>query len=154
MCELPILFLQYVFALTISRETNRIADPQNQYFNENLYLASFGISTRKYVQDKYIFKFGITEDVPIGKALSLTGGFRQTTAKVDLPGARVSFGNYKSWGYLSSNIEYGTFFEASHLRQDFIGWGNLFHRINGNWKMEIQAICKTSSCDWHEPLFL
>jgi len=115
-----------------------LLDPQIQYFNENLYLASFGISTRKYVQDKYIFKFGITEDVPIGKALSLTGGF-QTKNSISRPylGARVSFGNYNSWGYLSSNIEYGTFFEASHLRQGILSAGVIYFTgltEIGKWK--------------------
>ena len=115
-----------------------LLDPQNQYFNENLYLASFGISTRKYVQDKYIFKFGITEDVPIGKALSLTGGFQTNNSKSrPYLGARVSFGNYKSWGYLSSNIEYGTFFEASHLRQGILSAGVIYFTgltEIGKWK--------------------
>jgi hypothetical protein len=115
-----------------------LLDPLNQYFDENLYLGSIGISTRKYVQDKYIFKFGITEDVPIGKALSLTGGF-QTKNNRSRPylGARVSFGNYKSWGYLSSNIEYGTYFEASHPKQGILSAGLIYFTglmEVGKWK--------------------
>ena len=43
-------------------------DQQDVYSNEDFYLASIGISTRKYVQDKFIFKYGMTEDVPIGKS--------------------------------------------------------------------------------------
>ena len=34
-------------------------DTTNFYANENFYMTSFGISTRKYVQDKYIFNFEI-----------------------------------------------------------------------------------------------
>lgn len=102
-------------------------DSLHQYANENLYLASIGISTRKYVQDRYIFKFGITEDVPIGKALSLTGGFQARNNKVrPYLGARVSFGNYYPWGYLSSNVEYGTFFEASHFQQGILSAGLIY----------------------------
>lgn len=93
-------------------------DNQHMFTNENFYLASIGISTRKYVQDKYIFKFGITEDVPIGRVLSLTGGFQENSNDNRLYlGVRVSVGNYFPWGYLSSNFEYGTFFHASHFEE-------------------------------------
>jgi hypothetical protein len=90
-----------------------------QFFtDENFYLASIGISTRKYVQDKYIFNFGITEDVPIGKVFNLTGGYqiKNNTGRFYL-GGRISFGNYYQWGYFSSNFEYGTFFRGSQTEQ-------------------------------------
>ena len=36
----------------------------NVYTNEKFYLAGIGITTRKYIQDKYIFNYGlVTEDV-------------------------------------------------------------------------------------------
>jgi len=97
---------------------NEIFDTQHMFTNENFYLASVGISTRKYVQDKYIFKFGITEDVPVGKVSSLTGGYQEknNTGRVYL-GSRVSMGSYYSWGYLSTNFEYGTFIHASHFEE-------------------------------------
>ncbi|HWS01265.1 MAG TPA: hypothetical protein VN249_11650, partial [Prolixibacteraceae bacterium] len=77
--------------------------------------------------DHYIFKFGITEDVPIGKALSLTGGFQEkNTGFRPYLGARVSFGNYNSWGYLSANIEYGTFFDASRAQQGILSAGLIY----------------------------
>ncbi len=93
-------------------------DTLHIYIDENFYLASLGISTRKYVQDKYIFKFGFTEDVPIGKVINLTGGYqvRNNTGRLYL-GARFSYGNYYPWGYLSSNFEYGAFFHASKAEQ-------------------------------------
>ncbi len=47
------------------------------YTGENFYLASIGISTRLYVQDKYIFNFGITEVVSPGRVMSLTTGYRK-----------------------------------------------------------------------------
>lgn len=93
-------------------------DEQHSFANENLYLASIGISMRKYVQDKYIFRFGRTEDVPIGKVFSLTGGYQEKNnfSRIYL-GARVSFGDYYSWGYLSANVEYGSFFQATRPQQ-------------------------------------
>jgi hypothetical protein len=93
-------------------------DPQHMFADEDLYLGSIGISTRKYVQDKYIFRFGVPEDIPIGKVFSLTGGYQEknNTSRV-YAGARVSFGYYYPWGYLSANFEYGSFFRASHQEQ-------------------------------------
>jgi hypothetical protein len=80
------------------------------YRNENFYFASIGISTRLYVKDKYIFKFGVTEDVPVGKVLGLTGGYQdKNNLGRYYVGARFSSGYYYPRGYLSSNMEYGTF---------------------------------------------
>jgi hypothetical protein len=87
-------------------------DTTNFYANENFYLASVGVSTRKYVQDKYIFDFGITEDVPVGKIFSLTGGYqhKNNTGRFYL-GGRISFGNYNPWGYFSSNLRIWNFLQ-------------------------------------------
>jgi hypothetical protein len=115
-----------------------INDPLHIYSNENFYLAGIGISTRKYVQDKYIFKFGTTEDVPVGKVLEFTGGYQlRDNAWRPYLGMRLSFGNYNEWGYLSTNIEYGTFFRASHSEQGAVTLGiNYFTGLFeiGKWK--------------------
>jgi hypothetical protein len=113
-------------------------DTANFYANENFYLASLGISTRKYVQDKYIFNFGITEDVPIGKVFNLTGGYQhKNNAGRYYLGGRISFGSYYPWGYFSSNFEYGTFFRDSQTEQSvFTGSFNYFTGLIevGKWK--------------------
>jgi len=96
-------------------------DTVHLYSDENFYLANIGISQRKFVQDKFIFNFGKTEDVPIGKVFGLTGGYqeRNHTSRLYL-GARISFGNYYPWGYLSTNFEYGSFFRGSHSEQGIL----------------------------------
>jgi hypothetical protein len=108
------------------------------FSNENFYLASIGISTRLYVQDKYIFKFGLTEDVPVGMVLGLTGGIQEkNSAERFYLGARISSGKYHPWGYLSSNIEYGTFFRSSNTEQGVFSAGaNYFTHLKeiGRWK--------------------
>jgi hypothetical protein len=88
------------------------------FADEEFYLASIGISTRKYLRDKYIFRFGVPEDIPIGKVFSLTGGYqgKNNTSRI-YAGARTSFGYYYPWGYLSANFEYGAFFRGSHQQQ-------------------------------------
>ena len=97
---------------------NEMVDPQHFFSDENFYIGSIGISTRKYVQDKFIFKYGITEDVPIGKVYNLTVGYQEKNniGRLYL-GGRISIGNYYQWGYLSSNIECGTFIRASNTEQ-------------------------------------
>jgi len=113
-------------------------DAQHYFSNENFYLASIGISTRKYVQDKYIFKFGLTEDVPIGKVYNLTGGYQEkNNAGRFYLGARISTGNYYPWGYLSFTCEYGTFFQKSVVEQGAFKAGiNYFTGLIeiGKWK--------------------
>jgi len=95
-----------------------LIDTLHRYSDELFYMASAGLSTRKYVQDRYIFKFGITEDVPIGRVFSLTGGYQlRNGVGRKYIGARYSIGDYKSWGYLASNIELGTFIKASQMEQ-------------------------------------
>jgi hypothetical protein len=99
-------------------------DPLHIHSSEYFYLAGIGISARQYIQDRYIFNYGVTEDVPVGKVYGLTCGYqvRNNAARLYL-GARFSFGNYNDWGYLSSDFEYGTFFRASHAEQGVLTAG-------------------------------
>jgi hypothetical protein len=115
-----------------------LIDTIQRYSNELFYLASIGLSTRIYVQDRYIFKFGVTEDVPVGKVFSLTGGsqLRNSGGRIYL-GGRFSIGDYNSWGYLSSNIEFGTFFKASQPQQGVLSVGLIYFTglmEFGRWK--------------------
>jgi hypothetical protein len=117
---------------------SELLDPFHNYSSESFYLAAVGISTRKYVQDKYIFKFGVIEDVPVGSVYSLSGGYqiKNNSGRLYL-GMRVYFGNYNEWGFLSSNFEYGTFFHASHSEQGVLTVGvNYFTGLFeiGKWK--------------------
>ena len=71
-----------------SEKPSEFNDPLHIYSNSNFYLASIGISTRKYVQDRYIFKYGVIEDVPVGQVYELTGGYQ-----VRMNSGRLLFGN-------------------------------------------------------------
>lgn len=113
-------------------------DSLQLFSNEDFYLTSVGISMRKYVQDKYIFKFGVTEDIPIGKVFSLTGGYQKKNTDRFYIGSRFSVGNYFNWGYISGNIEYGTYFRTHNAEQGIVNASiNYFTRILeiGNWKV-------------------
>jgi len=117
---------------------SELLDPFHNYSSEDFYLATAGISTRRYVQDKYIFKYGVIEDVPVGSVYSVTGGYqiKNNSGRLYL-GMRVYFGNYNEWGFLSTNLEYGTFFKSSHIEQGVLTAGvNYFTGLFeiGKWK--------------------
>jgi hypothetical protein len=114
-------------------------DPIDFYSSEHFFLSGIGVSTRKYIEDKYIFKNGITEDVPIGKIYGITAGYQ---VKNDVGrfylGSQVSFGNYFKWGFLSLNFELGTFFKKSVTDQTaFTFQANYFTNLIdlGKWKV-------------------
>lgn len=94
-------------------------DPTEPVFsNEELFLGGISVSGRRYVQDKYIFNFGLTEDVPVGHIIGLTVGFQNRNYNRRFyTGVRFSMGNYYSWGYLNSNVEYGSFYHAKKIEQ-------------------------------------
>ncbi|MDT8392918.1 MAG: hypothetical protein RQ761_03680 [Bacteroidales bacterium] len=115
-----------------------LIDTLHVFSNDDFYLASIGISTRKYVQDKYIFRFGITEDIPIGKVFSLTSGYLHKNNQKQLyVGGRISLGHYFPWGYLTSNFEYGSIIHDFHTEKGIlIAGANYFTGLIeiGKWK--------------------
>lgn len=114
-------------------------DPIDFYASEHFFLSGIGISTRKYVEDKYIFRNGIIEDVPIGKIFGITTGYqlKNDVGRYYL-GGQASFGNYFKWGFLSLNFELGTFFKKSVTEQTaFTFQANYFTNLMdiGKWKV-------------------
>lgn len=112
-----------------------------RYFSdETFYLGTVGISSRQFVQDTYIFQDGITEDVPVGTVYAITGGVQYKNS-MNRPylGAKVSHGNYFSWGYLSTNFEYGTFINNGQTQQTAYSFqANYFTNLislGEKWKM-------------------
>lgn len=121
-------------------ETPTIAyDPIHFFSSEQFLLSGIGLSMRKFVVDKYVFKNGVPEDIPIGKIYGLTSGYqyKNNTGRFYL-GSRFSFGNYFKFGFLSLNFEMGTFFNKSITEQTAFSFqANYFtHLISiGNWKL-------------------
>ncbi len=84
------------------------------YTNELTVLTGIGISSRRYVKQNYIFRFGTTEDVPVGIAYGLVAGYQLKNHERWYWGFRYSWGNFFRLGYLGTSIEYGTFINASY----------------------------------------
>lgn len=114
-------------------------DPELFLNSEKLYLSSIGISSQKFQQDKYIFNFGIIEDVPYGYLFSVTGGYQNKSYKNRAYfGGKFAFGNYFRFGYLGTNFEYGGFInngktEESAFRISAYYFTNILRF--GNWKL-------------------
>ncbi|MFP9113862.1 hypothetical protein ACLI1A_07950 [Flavobacterium sp. RHBU_3] len=114
-------------------------DSVGYYNSERLYLASVGITSRKYVQDKFLFNYDIVEDIPIGKVYSATFGVQDKSAQQRFyVGARYAFGNYYRWGYFSTNVEVGSFFyhnltQQTTMRIDALYFTNI--RNLGAWRL-------------------
>ena len=85
-----------------------------------------------------MFRFGVIEDIPYGKVFPFTGGFEnKTNLNRVYFGWRFSYGDYLDFGYISANIEYGSFFNNGKTEQTTIKietnyFTNLFSI--GSWK--------------------
>jgi len=107
------------------------------YSNEQFYLSGIGISSRNYVRQSYIFRFGTTEDVPVGFAYGFVGGYQLKNHERWYWGLQYSWGNFFKWGYFGSNFQYGTFINASEPTQGVLTASiNYFSGLFtlGNWK--------------------
>ena len=114
-------------------------DPTNFYSDEKFSLIGIGITSRKFIQDNYIFNNGIIEDVPIGKIFGITSGYQyKNNFGRYYFGARATFGNFYKWGFLSANFELGTFLKKSNTKQTAFSFqANYFTSLIslGKWKL-------------------
>jgi hypothetical protein len=93
-------------------------DSIGYYSSQRSYLFSVGLTSRKFVQDKFLFNYDIVEDIPIGKVYSFTAGVQNKNSQNRLYlGGRYAFGNYYKWGYLSANFEVGSFYYQNLTQQ-------------------------------------
>ncbi|HET6555913.1 MAG TPA: hypothetical protein VFG54_01275 [Prolixibacteraceae bacterium] len=96
------------------------SEGQGIFNNGNFYFAGLGITSRSYIQDRYVFDYGKVEDIPTGRAFGLTTGLiRQKSSQLYL-GLYAGGGNNYRYGYLSSHFEYGTFIGNRGFRQQAI----------------------------------
>ncbi len=110
------------------------------FFNDSkLYLASIGINRRKFIEDSFLFNYGIPEYVQIGQTISFTGGFEdKNSIKRTYFGGRYALGDYFSFGYLGLSTELGSFFnktknEQTTFKLELNYFTNLYEF--GDWKI-------------------
>lgn len=110
------------------------------FSDEKFYLASVGVASRQFVEDSYIFKDGVTEDVPVGIVYSVTAGIQyKNNQERRYLGGKIAYGNYFKWGFLSTNFELGTFFNGSNTEQTAFSFQASYFshilQLNDRWKM-------------------
>lgn len=112
-------------------------DTLRLYRNRAFFRLGIGLSTRKYVRDRYIFNYGFIEDIPVGRSFGIIGGYQMRVQPRWYVGLHYLWGNYFRWGYLSGQLEYGNFFRAGVYEQGvFKGGINYFTGLleTGKWK--------------------
>lgn len=115
-----------------------VYDSINFFSSQKSYLFSVGLTSRKFVQDKFLFNYDIVEDIPIGKVYSLTSGVQHKNDEHRIYlGGRYAFGNLYTWGFLSVNAEVGTFYykqrtDQTTLRIDALYFTNI--KTWGQWR--------------------
>lgn len=105
---------------------------------KNLFLG-LGFVSRQYIQDTYIFKYGLVEDVPKGAHYSITAGYQEKNNKERFYlGVKSSWGDYYRWGYFGTLIEYGRFIHKGNFQEGAIHFSvNYFSDLMtaGKWKI-------------------
>ncbi|GHT35495.1 hypothetical protein FACS189434_13380 [Bacteroidia bacterium] len=96
-------------------------DAYHIYSREDLYLFGIGFSERSYRKDDYMFRFGWTEDVPVGQAYGITAGLQYRLGKYrPYTAARAAYGQYFKLGYWGYELQYGGFFDGKDIEQGVI----------------------------------
>lgn len=96
------------------------AEAVQVFNNENIYFAGIGITSRNFIQDRYVFNYGKVEDIPVGRALGITMGLNVKEKNHFYLGLNAAWGNNYRFGYLSSHFEYGTFIGTQGWQQQVI----------------------------------
>lgn len=129
---------RYLRVHYVSRAEERF-DTMHLHANQEFYLVGIGLSKRLYKQDKYIFRYGSTEDVPTGRSYSVVGGYQlKDNISRWYVGSRVYMAKYHDWGYFNIYFESGTFLRHSKFEEGSFSTGiNYFSNIIriGRWQL-------------------
>ncbi len=123
-------------------------DPYRFYNHTNLWLTSFGITSREFNPTKNIFYQNIKEYIQTGRNLFITTGIenRNQVNRYYL-GGRMSLGSFYNFGYLSTVIDIGTYFNEGNTEQNMFRISAFYMSeiFNiGSWKFRQFAVPKLS----------
>jgi len=102
-------------------------DPDRLYTDSRTLIGSISLASSRYIQTKYLFNYGIIEDVNEGKNISITGGL-QWKNQIIRPylGAEFAIGKFVNNNYLGIKAEWGTYFNGNNLEQSVFKIEGLF----------------------------
>ncbi len=90
-----------------------------QYHDNSLLLSSIALSKEKFYKTRFMYSFGVTEDIPVGTLIKLTGGMEQDEFYkrhyFALQGGHGRF--FPDIGFLHTHIDYGTYFYKRNAEQ-------------------------------------
>jgi hypothetical protein len=125
--------------ISYDKRPSLVFDTDRFFASEKLYLATIGLNTRKFTEDKYLFNYDIIEDVPYGKVYSITGGFQdKNNRRRTYLGGRFAYGSYFLFGYAGVNFELGSFFDGKQSQETTLRIeANYFTNLIsiGSWKI-------------------
>jgi hypothetical protein len=133
-----------------------LLDTAGLYDDEDLYLVTIALSSWQFIQDQFVFAFGLTEYIPVGKIVSFTTGFQlKHDRKRYYVGANLAYGKYHPWGYLRPAVVLGTYVGESGAEEGGLGAGVYYFsgliKI-GRWKFR-QFAKSQVTLGMNRPLF-
>ena len=122
----------------VSPFSNRIFE------NSTINLLNFGIINRRYYKDKYIDGFGITEDIPVGGILSMTGGYedRELSNRWYSGMELIYSRRFERTGYFSGRFGTGGFRNINRWEQNIYNFNLIYHSTlfsRKDWKYRFFA---------------
>ena len=120
------------------RKPDELLDTSSFFTSENNIIGYVGLSKQQFYQDKYIFNYDIIEDIPYGQNIALIFGYQDKNDISRLySGITISHGKKYNFGYLSSFIEWGSFYNKGITEQTAfkVGFNYFSPLINwGKWR--------------------
>ncbi len=97
-------------------------DPASMYQSSDTWFGSIGVSKRSFYKERYVYRFGTTEDVPTGFLISFTGGLRYYSTGERRPylGAMGAWSRHLRPLYVSTFFESGTYIRQNTSEQGII----------------------------------
>ena len=100
------------------------------YFsNTNVLLGSVGVRNINYTRDRYIFRNGDIEDIALGHSYFINSGIQRNSDNQNYLylGVDLTYSDYiKNFGYLATNIGYGSYFLEKEARQSLFRLENTY----------------------------
>ena len=102
----------------ILQKPSESLDTSSFFSTESNSIGYVGLSKQQFYQDKYIFNYDITEDIPYGRNIALIFGHQEKNKSSRLySGITISHGKKYKFGYLSNFIEWGSFYNKGITEQ-------------------------------------
>lgn len=137
------VYTNLITAISYNRKSflqtpNAALDPSAFFATEANVIGYVGLSKQQFYQDKYIFNYDIIEDIPYGENIALVVGHqnKNDTARW-YTGITLSHGGKYDFGYVSSFIEWGSFYNKGCTEQTAFKMGlNYFSPLMhwGKWR--------------------